>query len=336
MLEAYNAVLKQLEAQREAELKPEKKLEEKKAKEVIQVAESLSSEGVARGISTLKIEAGKMLAQISDRLEEEISKFKAVQSAIAIKEKELQELYEIEKSAMTLAALIESQSQRRQTFELEMAEKKEALSQEIETLRVQRDQEKKEYEEAIKERDTAEKKRRDREKEEYEYGFKREQKLAKDKFEDEKAKLERETQAKKEQMEKELQERAKAIVEQENELNELRKKVSVFSKEMETAISKAIKETAEKLSLEAKNREELQRKEFLGGKNVFTTRIESLEKIVKEQSEQITRLTQQLEKAYQQVQDIAVKTIEGSSTTKSFANLQQWLSEQTRKVSQEK
>ena len=336
MLEAYNAVSKQLEAQREAELKPEKKLEEKKAKEVIQVAESLSSEGVARGISTLKIEAGKMLAQISDRLEEEISKFKAVQSAIAIKEKELQELYEIEKSAMTLATLIESQSQRRQTFELEMAEKKEALSQEIETLRVQRDQEKKEYEEAIKERDTAEKKRRDREKEEYEYGFKREQKLAKDKFEDEKAKLERETQAKKEQMEKELQERAKAIVEQENELNELRKKVSVFSKEMETAISKAIKETAEKLSLEAKNREELQRKEFLGGKNVFTTRIESLEKIVKEQSEQITRLTQQLEKAYQQVQDIAVKTIEGSSTTKSFANLQQWLSEQTRKVSQEK
>ena len=335
-MEAYNAVLKQLEAQREAELKPEKKLEEKKAKEVIQVAESLSSEGVARGISTLKIEAGKMLAQISDRLEEEISKFKAVQSAIAIKEKELQELYEIEKSAMTLAALIESQSQRRQTFELEMAEKKEALSQEIETLRVQRDQEKKEYEEAIKERDTAEKKRRDREKEEYEYGFKREQKLAKDKFEDEKAKLERETQAKKEQMEKELQERAKAIVEQENELNELRKKVSVFSQEMETAISKAIKETAEKLSLEAKNREELQRKEFLGGKNVFTTRIESLEKIVKEQSEQITRLTQQLEKAYQQVQDIAVKTIEGSSTTKSFANLQQWLSEQTRKVSQEK
>jgi hypothetical protein len=336
MLEAYNAVLKQLEAQREAELKPEKKLEEKKAKEVIQVAESLSSEGVGRGISTLKIEAGKMLAQISDRLEEEISKFKAVQSAIAIKEKELQELYEIEKSAMTLAALIESQNQKRQAFEAEMAEKKETLTQEIETLRGQRDQAKKEYEEETKERDTAEKKRRDREKEDYEYAFKREQKLAKDKFEDEKAKLERETQAKKEQMEKELQERAKAIVEQENELNELRKKVSVFSKEMETAISKAIKETAEKLSLEAKNREELQRKEFLGGKNVFTTRIESLEKIVKEQSEQITRLTQQLEKAYQQVQDIAVKTIEGSSTTKSFANLQQWLSEQTRKVSQEK
>ena len=37
MLEAYNVVLKQMEAQREAELKPEKKIEERKAKEVIQV-----------------------------------------------------------------------------------------------------------------------------------------------------------------------------------------------------------------------------------------------------------------------------------------------------------
>jgi hypothetical protein len=336
MLEAYNVVLKQMEAQREAELKPEKKIEEKKAKEVIQVAESLSTEGVAKEISNLKIEASKTLAQISDRLEEEVNKFRAIQSAISLKEKELQELYEIEKSAVTLAALIESQNQKRQQFESEMAEKKEALGQEIEALRAQREQEKKEYEEEIKERDMTEKKRREREKDDYEYSFKREQKLTKDKFEDEKAKLEKEIQIKKEHMESELKLREKVIVEKEEDLNELRKKVSAFPKEVETAINKAIKETTEKLSLEAKNREELQKKEFIGERNVFTTRIESLEKTVKEQSEQIVKLTQQLEKAYQQVQDIAVKTIEGSSTIKSFANLQQWINEQTRKSSQEK
>jgi hypothetical protein len=336
MLDAYNTVLKQLEAQREAELKPEKKLEEKKAKEVIQVAESLSSEGVAREISTLKTEAGKMLAQISDRLEEEIGKFKAIQNAIGLKEKELQDLFEIEKSAVTLAALIESQNQKRQAFDLEMAEKKEALSQEIEALRTQREQEKKEYEEESKERDTIDKKRREREKEEYEYSFKREQKLAKDKFEDEKAKLEKEIQTKKEQMENELKAREKVIAEREEELSELKKKVAAFPKEMEAAISKAVKETADRLNLEAKNREELVKKEFIGERNVLTTRIESLEKISKEQNEQIVKLTQQLEKAYQQVQEIAVKTIEGSATIKSFANLQQWVSEQARKVPQEK
>ena len=296
MLEAYSAVLKQMEAQREAELKPEKKIEEKKAKEVIQVAESLSSEGVAKEISNLKIETSKTLAQISDRLEEEVNKFRAIQSAIALKERELQELYEIEKSAVTLAALIESQNQKRESFESEMAEKKEALSQEIEALRAEREKEKNDYEAEIKERDIAEKKRRDREKEEYEYSFKREQKLAKDKFEDEKGKLEKEIQIKKEQMESELREREKTIAEREEELNELRKKVSAFPKEMETAIAKAVKETTERLNLEAKNREELQKREFIGERNVFTTRIESLEKIVKEQNEQIAKLSQQLEK----------------------------------------
>jgi hypothetical protein len=336
MLEAYNTVLKQLEAQREAELKPEKKLEEKKAKEVIQVAESLSSEGVAKDISNLKIETSKTLAQISDRLEEEIQKFKAVQNAITLKGKELQELYEIEKSAVALAALIESQNQRRQQFESEMAEKKETLSQEIEALRAEREKEKNDYEADIKERDIMEKKRRDREKEEYEYSFKREQKLAKDRFDDEKAKLEKEIQIKKEQMQGELKEREKVVAEKEEELNELRKKVNAFPKELETAVAKAIKETTDRLNLEAKNREELAKKEFIGERNVFTTRIESLEKTAKEQSEQIVKLTQQLEKAYQQVQEIAVKTIEGSSTSKSIANLQQWISEQMRKSSQEK
>ena len=336
MLEAYNVALKQMEAQREAELKPEKKIEEKKAKEVIQVAESLSTEGVAREISNLKIEASKTLAQISDRLEEEVNKFRAIQSAISLKEKELQELYEIEKSVVTLAALIESQNQKRQAFEIEMAEKKEALSQEIEALRAEREQEKKEYEEEIKERDMTEKKRREREKDDYEYSFKREQKLTKDKFEDEKSKLEKEIHVKKEQMESEIKEREKAIAGREDELNELRKKVSAFPKEMETAIAKAIKETTEKLTLEAKNREELMKKEFIGERNVLTTRIESLEKNVREQNEQIAKLSQQLEKAYQQVQEIAVKSIEGSSTVKSFANLQQWVSEQVRKPSQEK
>jgi hypothetical protein len=336
MLEAYQVALKQLEAQREAEVKPEKKLEEKKAKEVTQVAESLSSEGVAREISNLKIETSKTLAQISDRLEEEVNKFRAVQNAIALKEKELQELYEIEKSAVTLAALIESQNQKRQAFESEMAEKKEALNQEIEVLRAEREKEKNDYEAEIKERDIAEKKRRDREKEEYEYSFKREQKLTKDKFEDEKARLEKEIQIKKEQMQSELREREKVVAQKEEELNELRRKASAFPKELETAVAKAVKETADRLNLEAKNREELVKKEFVGERNVLTTRIDSLEKIAKEQSEQIAKLTQQLEKAYQQVQEIAVKTIEGSSTIKSFANLQQWISEQTRKAPQEK
>ncbi len=336
MMDAYQGALKLLEDKKETELKPEKKLEEKKTKEAVRIADSLSSEGVVQEISGLKIEIGKVLTQIGDKLEDEVNKFKAIQSAIELREKELQELYEIEKSALTLAALIETQNQKRQQFEAEMAARKEELSQDIQTQRLEWGKEKEEYEGQIKERDLTEKKRREREKEEYDYSFKRQQMLAKDKFEDEKAKLEKEIQLKKAQMENELKEREKVIAQKEEELNELRKKVSLFPKELETAVGKAVKETSERLSLEAKNKEELLKKEFTGERNVLTTRIESLEKTAKEQSAQVAGLTQFLEKANQKVQEIAVKALESASAQKSLSNLQQLLSEQMKKPGQEK
>lgn len=335
-MEAYQSLLKQLEEKKETELKPEKKLEEKKAKEVVQVADSLSSERVGKEVSNLKGEIGKMLTQIADKMEEEVNKFKAIQKAIDLKEKEVKELYEIEKSAMTLAALIETQNQKRQQFEAEMSARKEELNQEIQNTRFEWAKEKSTYEAEIKERDLAEKKKREREKEDYEYTFKRQQQIAKDKFEDEKAKLEKEIQLKKEQMEVELRGREKVIAEKEEELNELRKKSGLFPKEMEAVVNKALKETTERLNLEGKNREELLKKEFIGERNVLTTRIESLEKTVKEQNTQIASLTQFLEKANQKVQDIAVKALESSSTFKSLTSLQQWLNEQVKKPALEK
>ena len=91
-------------------------------------------------------------------------------------------------------------------------------------------------------------------------------------------------------------------------------------------------EAVERVQREAAMKEELVRKEFEGERNVLNTRIESLEKTVKEQHEQIAKLSQQSEKAYGQVQNIAVKAIEGSSLT----GLQQLLTEQTRKPAPEK
>jgi len=336
MTDAYNALLKQLQEKSEAELKPEKKIEEKKNKEVVEVAEALSSEGVIKEIGNLKLEIGKRLTHISDGLEEEVGKFNQIQKAIKVKDEELKELYEIERSAETLAALIESQNKKRQEFELEMTARKEELYREISTTREDWEKEKKIYEAEIKERNAAEAKRQERLKEEYDYTFKREQWLAKDKFEDEKAKLEKEIQLKKEYMEKELTEREEEVTKKEAGLAELQEKVIAFPDEIKEAIDKAVKETTERITLEAKNKEELIKKEFDGERNVLKTRIESLEKTVKEQSSQINNLSGQLEKSYQKVQDIAIKSVEGSSNLKSFANLQQLASEQVRRQSQEK
>lgn len=336
MLDAYNELLRQLQEKRETELKPEEKLEEKTVKKVVEVADALSTEGIVKEIGNLRAEIGKMLAQLSDKLEGEVKKYGEIKQAVDVKEKDLQEIYEIQKSASSLAALIEAQHQKRQTFEVDMVSSKEVLEREIQATRTEWDKERKLHDLEIKERDTAETKRREREKEEFRYTFTREQQLAKEQFDDGKVKLERELLSKKEQMEQELTERERAVAQHEEELNELRKKVAAFPLELETAIKKAVDAEVERVQREAKNKEELLKKEFNGERNVLTTRIESLEHTVKEQSEQIEKFSRQLEKAYSQVQDIAIKTVEGSSSFKSLTSLQQLVAEQARKQVQEK
>jgi hypothetical protein len=336
MLSAYNELLKVMQERQESAMKPEKKLEEKKIAETVKIAESLTAEGVVRELGSVKIDIGKTLTQISDTLEAQVIRLNALQNAISAKEKELQELYEIEKSAMSLAALIEAQNMKRDDFLAEMERKKEALSQEMEATHEAWEKEKDEHEAATKERDAVEKKRQIREKEEFDYAFKKEQQQLKDKAAYENNKLDMEIKSKKEVVEKELKSREQSIAEKEDELIELRKRAAAFPKELEVAVNKAVKDSAERILLEAKNKEDLLKKQFEGEHNVFKARSESLEKTVKEQNERITILSQQLEAAYQKVQDIAVKTVEGASNFKSFSGIQQILGDQLRKQSAEK
>jgi hypothetical protein len=101
-------------------------------------------------------------------------------------------------------------------------------------------------------------------------------------------------------------------------------------------VTKAVQEATDRLKLEAKNREELLRKDAEGQKNVLTTKIESLEKTVKELADQNGKLSRQLETAYQKVQEIAEKAIEGSAQAKAYSELQKVLADQGRKAAAEK
>src|SRR5208282_825324 len=270
MLEAYQALAKQLDEKRAAELAPERQLEERKSEEAVKVATAVEPEGIDREIGQLKSEIGKMLAGISDRLATESSKFRSLQKATESKERELKELYGIEKAAVSLAALIEAQSQKRDDFETEM-----------DICRAEWEKEKKAHEFELKERDANEKKARDREREDFIYNFKREQQAIKDKLNDERTTLEKEIKAKREAAEKDFAEREKVIVERERELTDLQARAAAFPKELETAVNQAVKEVGDKLKLEAKNREELLRKEFDGERNVLAARNESLERACK-------------------------------------------------------
>jgi hypothetical protein len=88
---------------------------------------------------------------------------------------------------------------------------------------------------------------------------------------------------------------------------------------LDQAVARAVQESTERLEHERKYAVELLQKEFAGERNVLNSRIEGLQQTVEKQAEQLARLSQQLEHSYGQVQDIALKAIEGSSRSPSVA-----------------
>ena len=336
MLDAYNELAKSLEEKRDVELKPEQKAVEKETALVVEKANKISLDGVTQGIAQLKAEVNKTFSQLQEKLEDELSKYADLTEAVSAKEKELADIYEIRKSASSLVALIEAQNQRRTEFEAEMEEKKQALAGEIERERKQRMLEKEQYEAKAKEQKEAEEKQRKREKDEYEYGFKREQLIAREQFEYAKEKTEKALSDKKEQVEKELSEREGIVAEREKTIKSLEDRIQELEKGQEKAVELAVTKAKEQLLADFTSKEILLKKEFEGERNVFTTRIKSLEDITKKQTEQIVMLTQQLENAAGKVQDIAVKAIEGSSHSKLFEQLRNVIEERKKPESEGK
>ncbi len=321
MLAAYKEMVKRLKEKRETELKPQQRAEEKQKEQAIQVAESLSTEGIAREVGNLRSEISKVLIELSDRMEEEIGKYLHLKRAVEAREKELTELSAIEKEALSLAALLEAQKERRERFDAEMAEKKQSLEAEMASTRAAWKDEQKAHDGEVQTRETADKKKREREAEEYTYGFERQKRLAQEQFEYEKARMERETQRRREELERDLTAREQALTAKETELVQVRERTAAYPAELAAAVDKAVKETTERLTRESEAREALLKKGFEGEQKVLQSRIESLQQTAKEQQQQLVRLANQIEKSYGQVQEIAVKAIEGSSNPRVLSAL---------------
>jgi len=320
MLDAYSDLVAQMETKRDAETTPEQKVVEKAVKQVVAVADALTADSIIGEISGLKSEVGKVLTTLSDRLEQEAGRYESVKRAIVEKEKELAEIYEIQKAASSLSALIEAQTLKKEEFEASMAERKDALSREIDETRQEWQKERAQRTADVKEQDAADAKKRAREKEEYDYNLQRERQTVKDAFEKEKAaleeekrRLEREIALRREQSDREFAEREQAIARQEQELADLRARVAAYPKELDTTVAREVKQAVDKVQTEAKFKLELLNKEFEGERNVFESKIASLESLVKDQAARISNLGEQVEKSYVQVQAIAVKAVEGSA-----------------------
>ena len=138
-------------------------------------------------------------------------------------------------------------------------------------------------------------------------------------LEDELAALEKEIAATRESFEREssakesdLERREAEVVKGEVELERLRDEVAAFPARLDEEVKNTISETTQHLQSEAEARQSLIRAQFEGEKNVLLSKIDALESRVSFQQDQLNALADKQEKAYENVQEIANRAVEGA------------------------
>ena len=134
----------------------------------------------------------------------------------------------------------------------------------------------------------------------------------------------------KESQEKAWLEQEKILAELEKQFNESKDKVAVFPGEKEAAVKKAKEEGKGIATYQAKIKSDLYAKDVEGQKRFYESRIESLEDSISTQGERLNSLSGQLAAALKQVQDLAVKAIEGSANANSYQTLKEITLEQAK------
>ena len=343
ILDAYDTLLEERKAL-ESQLKQLQK--EKKAQSPVSAEQPLHQSGTPirqqqvvtdkmldtiDSLTKLQLGFGSVVSELSEKLTSQAVKLEEIQRSIREETQQLQELHGLDEIAEdTLDKLIQAYEDSSKAFQEELNQRREASEQEIQELKKAWEKEQEDYKRSLAERNEEHKKRQQRDAQEYEYELELQRSLNNDQYEQHQNSLYKQLEEAHQQQEKQWTEREKAIAEREQQFAELKTKVEAFEKEKEAAIKKAKEEGKGIANYQVKVKADLQNKDIEGNKRFYELRIQSLEQTIQNQQARIHNLSKQLDAALKQVQDLAVKAIEGSSNISSYQAFKEIAMEQAK------
>ena len=267
-------------------------------------------------MANLKLIINKSFKDLEDQLLAENQKLVNLRQAINIQTQELEELYEIKVNTDTLAALLLAQKEKSAVFEKNMKEKSSVFEQEMQDKCATWKKEQEDFELAIKEQETKTLKTR----EEDECIYKRNLTRAKeqDQYLAEKQQLEKELAEKRISLEQEFKLREEQLSAAEQELMMLKERVQNFPAEKQQAILDTENNVTRNLTLKYEYEAKLAQTKVEGETKVYKQIITNLETKVTNLEAQIGQFTERANQANLQVQDIAIKAIDGASRQRYF------------------
>jgi colicin import membrane protein len=281
--------------------------------------DGISVDDVVRKLSGLGLEVSRALADISEKLADEVRLLAVVREAVALERRELEDLHKIDIAATSLDQLVEEHARQAQLLEAQIAAKRSAWQEEA--AKTERDR---------KEQDEALKKQRQREADEFEYKKTLERKKQQDKHDEDLRTLDKANRERQETLEKDWQRRDAGLKEREESIERLDKEVAGI----DVKVQQAVEATEARVRRETEQRFEQQilvlTKDAAAEKRFAELQVKSLEQSLKQANVQAAALEKQLSDAKQQVQDIAVKAIEGASGSRALGHINQIAMEQAK------
>ncbi len=287
--------------------------------EVRQAVDGVTVETVVQRISGLGLEISRSLSDISAKLVEEVNLLAGVREAVALERKELERMHKIDVAATALDQLVEDYARQNRELDVEIATRRAEWEEEARTA----ERERKEQEEALR-------KQRQREIDDYEYKKNLERKKAQDRYDEEIRLQEKRNQERQELLEKSWQQREAALKEREEELARLQKESADFPARLQKEAEAAAEKAARAAEAGSQQQTLILQKDAEAERRVFGLQVKALEETAARQTAQIAALEKQLAEAKQQVQDIAVKAIEGASGARALSHINQIAMEQVK------
>lgn len=278
--------------------------------EIREAVSEVGIDNIAQKLSGLNLEVSKSLSLLSEKMVAEVNFLAKLREAVDLEKQELERLHKVDVSLLALDQLIEDYEAQKTALEIE-----------IEQTRTIWEEEKDSRTKKTKEDEDLLKKNRQRENDEYEYKKNLERKKEQDKYEEDVCRRDKENRERQELLEKDWKERESILKANEEELDHLRKETLDYpnrlKKELDKAVADAIKHTEQRV---AQEKVLLERDRDLE-KRMAELKTKSLEETIAHQQVQVTLLQTRLEEANRQVQDIAVKAIEGASGSKALSHI---------------
>ncbi len=278
-------------------------------KEIVKQAVSYTSESIFQSLSKVQTTFGQSVESLVKETKTEAEKLACIRKAIQIEDQMTKGLHDIQIAAESLnilqqdhqnaiQSLEEGYQQQFDDLDIETAQQKEAWESETQV-----DQSVQTKQEAARQRE------RQQEEENYDYDSERRRTEDADAYQKRKRLLEYELAEENRIREKDRSEREKYLEEHQAQFEEHKAEVEAMPSKIEEAVKKAREDAIRDTSKDEAHKAELIEKEAEAKKNTFELKIKSLNKTVEHQAAQTASLSERLQAALEQVQQLALTAV---------------------------